>query len=195
MFNKAYFNRISISDRTLVKPFTEVFSPLDKINAWNKLYGKACFHQFQCVVSVEQVSVLKETADIIAYTGIASRLADIKRMGPGLRSDDRGRWWPCIPCQRRHAVYGSAKAGFHTYLSGLRNHLTRAGGHVATVKPGFVDTAMTWWLEGMFLVATPGKIAADRKQNVICTRGFWKITMTIVKSIPESIFKKLSVQA
>jgi short-subunit dehydrogenase len=112
-------------------------------------------------------------------------------VGVGSVAGDRGRIG--------NYVYGSAKAGFHTYLSGLRNRLTRAGGHVVTVKPGFVDTAMTWGLEGMFLVATPDKIASDilravdKKKNTIYTPGFWRIIMTIIKSIPEPIFKKLSV--
>ena len=112
-------------------------------------------------------------------------------VGVGSVAGDRGRIG--------NYVYGSAKAGFHTYLSGLRNRLTRVGGHVVTVKPGFVDTAMTWGLEGMFLVASPDKIASDilravdKKKNVIYTPGFWRIIMTIIKSIPEPIFKKLSV--
>jgi decaprenylphospho-beta-D-ribofuranose 2-oxidase len=82
-FNKAYYNRVPSSGRTSVKPFTEFFFPLDKINAWNKLYGKTGFHQFQCVVPVDQVTALKAMADKIAYAGIASPLAVIKRMGPG----------------------------------------------------------------------------------------------------------------
>lgn len=112
-------------------------------------------------------------------------------VGVGSVAGDRGRIG--------NYVYGSAKAGFHTYLSGLRNRLTRVDGHVVTVKPGFVDTAMTWGLEGMFLVATPDKIASDilraveKKKNTIYTPGFWRIIMTIIKSIPEPIFKKLSV--
>lgn len=96
-------------------------------------------------------------------------------------------------------VYGSAKAGFATYLSGLRNRLTRAGGHVVTVKPGFVDTAMTWGIEGMFLVASPQKVAADilkaveKQRNVIYTPFFWRYIMLIIRSIPEFIFKKMSI--
>ncbi|SMH53069.1 SDR family oxidoreductase [Maritimibacter sp. HL-12] len=96
-------------------------------------------------------------------------------------------------------TYGAAKSAFATYLSGLRNRLTRAGGHVVTVKPGFVDTAMTWGVEGMFLVASPDKVARDilkavaRKRNVIYTPGFWWLIMTIIKLIPEQIFKKLSI--
>jgi len=48
-------------------------------------------------------------------------------VGVGSVAGDRGRIG--------NYVYGSAKAGFHTYLAGLRNRLTRSGGHVVTVKP------------------------------------------------------------
>ncbi|MEM1100435.1 MAG: SDR family NAD(P)-dependent oxidoreductase [Pseudomonadota bacterium] len=112
-------------------------------------------------------------------------------VGVGSVAGDRGRVG--------NYVYGAAKAGFHTYLSGLRNRLTSAGGHVVTVKPGFVDTAMTWNVEGMFLVAPPEKVATDilkaveKKRNVIYTPGFWFIIMTIIRLVPEPIFKKLSI--
>lgn len=96
-------------------------------------------------------------------------------------------------------VYGSAKAGFATYLSGLRNRLTRAGGHVVTVKPGFVDTAMTWGLPGMFLVASPDAVAKDilnavrKRKNTIYTPFFWRYIMLIIRHIPEPIFKKMKI--
>lgn len=112
-------------------------------------------------------------------------------IGVGSVAGDRGRIG--------NYVYGSAKAGFHTYLSGLRNRLTRSGGHVVTVKPGFVDSAMTWGIEGMFLVAPPEKVAADllkaveKKKNVIYTPFFWAIIMGIITCIPERVFKKMSV--
>ncbi|MBU2937096.1 MULTISPECIES: SDR family NAD(P)-dependent oxidoreductase [Pacificibacter] len=112
-------------------------------------------------------------------------------VGVGSVAGDRGRIG--------NYVYGSAKAGFATYLSGLRNRLTRAGGHVVTVKPGFVDTAMTWDVEGMFLVAAPEKVASDimkavtKKKNVIYTPFFWRYIMLIICHIPEFIFKKMSI--
>lgn len=112
-------------------------------------------------------------------------------VGVGSVAGDRGRIG--------NYVYGSAKAGFHTYLSGLRNRLTRSGGHVVTVKPGFVDTAMTWGIEGMFLVAAPEQVASDifravdRKKNVIYTPFFWRYIMLIIRLIPEFLFKKLSI--
>ncbi len=112
-------------------------------------------------------------------------------VGVGSVAGDRGRVG--------NYVYGAAKAGFATYLSGLRNRLTRAGGHVVTVKPGFVDTSMTWGIEGMFLVAPPEKIAAAilkavrKRRNVIYTPFFWRWIMLIIRTIPEPVFKKMSI--
>ncbi len=112
-------------------------------------------------------------------------------IGIGSVAGDRGRVG--------NYTYGAAKAGFHTYLSGLRNRLTRAGGHVVTVKPGFVDTAMTWGLPGMFLVASPEAVASDlwtaavKKKNTIYTPFFWRYIMLIIRSIPEFMFKKMSI--
>ena len=52
-------------------------------------------------------------------------------------------------------VYGSAKAGLNVYLQGLRARLSHRGVSVTTIKAGFMDTAMTYGLPGMFLVASP----------------------------------------
>jgi decaprenylphospho-beta-D-erythro-pentofuranosid-2-ulose 2-reductase len=96
--------------------------------------------------------------------------------------------------------YGSAKAGFTAYLSGLRNRLFRNGVHVLTVKPGFVYTRMT---DNMplpaLLTATPEQVADDiyravlKKSNVIYTRWFWRWIMLLIRNIPENIFKKMKL--
>ena len=96
--------------------------------------------------------------------------------------------------------YGSAKAGFTAYLSGLRNRLYHHGAHVLSVQPGFVYTRMT---EGMPLpkplTATPEQVAqavykaASAKKNVIFVKGMWRWIMLIIRNIPESIFKKLKL--
>lgn len=112
-------------------------------------------------------------------------------VGVGSVAGDRGRIG--------NYAYGAAKAGFQTFLSGLRNRLGRSGVHVMTVKPGFVDTAMTWGLDGMFLVASPDDVARDietglkKRRNVIYTPWFWLVIMTVIRSVPERIFKKLSI--
>jgi decaprenylphospho-beta-D-erythro-pentofuranosid-2-ulose 2-reductase len=105
---------------------------------------------------------------------------------------DRGR--------QSNYIYGSAKAGFTAYLAGLRNRLVRSGVHVVTVKPGFVDTKMTSGLKlpGPLTakpedVALKMKRAVDKKQNVIYVLWMWRWVMLIIKSIPESMFKKLKL--
>ncbi len=96
-------------------------------------------------------------------------------------------------------MYGGAKAGLHAYLAGLRNRLGRSGVHVMTVKPGFVDTAMTFGLPGMFLVASPEDVAraclnaAGKRRDEIYVPWFWWGIMSILKSVPERIFKKLAI--
>ena len=112
-------------------------------------------------------------------------------VGVGSVAGDRGRIG--------NYVYGAAKSGFHAYLSGLRNRLGRAGVHVMTVKPGPVDTAMTQGLGDQPFMAQPEDVvrsifkAADKKRNVLYTPIIWWPIMTIIKLIPESIFKKMSI--
>jgi decaprenylphospho-beta-D-erythro-pentofuranosid-2-ulose 2-reductase len=109
----------------------------------------------------------------------------------GSVAGDRGRL--------KNYVYGAAKAGLHAYLQGLRARLFRKGVHVVTLKPGFVDTAMTWGLPGMFLVAPPEAIAAAalaaaaKKRDIVYAPLFWWGIMTIIRHIPERIFKKLNI--
>ena len=83
MFNAAYFRRVPEGGRTTVKPISAPFFPLDKIHNWNRLYGKRGFHQFQCVVPVDQAPALRDMLEMIANSGLASPLAVVKRMGPG----------------------------------------------------------------------------------------------------------------
>jgi decaprenylphospho-beta-D-erythro-pentofuranosid-2-ulose 2-reductase len=94
-------------------------------------------------------------------------------------------------------IYGSAKAGFTTYLSGLRNRLYHSNVHVVTVLPGFVNTKMTEHLQlpGL-LTAQPRDVAkaiykaAMEKKNIIYVKWFWRWIIFIITLIPESIFKK-----
>ncbi len=102
--------------------------------------------------------------------------------------------------KKNNYIYGSAKAGFTTYLSGLRNKLAKTGVHVLTILPGFVDTKMT---EGMKLskplTAQPEAVADDiyeaisRRKNVIYTKSLWRYIMFVISNIPEPIYKKLSL--
>jgi len=97
-------------------------------------------------------------------------------------------------------VYGSSKAAFNAYLSGLRNQCFDDNVHVMTVKPGFVYTRMT---ENMtlpkMLTSTPNEVADvvfrsfEKKKNVIYIKWFWRYIMLIIKNIPEFQFKKMKL--
>lgn len=82
-FNNAYFRRVPDMGRTVVRPISDFFFPLDKIHDWNRLYGKRGFHQFQCVVPISSAPALRSMLEAIAVSGLASPLAVLKRMGPG----------------------------------------------------------------------------------------------------------------
>ena len=82
-FNAAYWRRVPASGRTVVRPIDDFFFPLDKVHDWNRLYGKAGFHQFQCVVPLEAADELRDILHRIAGSALASPLAVLKRMGPG----------------------------------------------------------------------------------------------------------------
>ncbi len=132
------------------------------------------------------VPLLSKTADVFEKRGHGAII------GISSVAGERGR--------ASNYVYGAAKAGFTVFLSGLRNRLCKNNVHVMTVNPGFVATRMT---EGMnlpaLLTATPEQVARDiykalhKKKNVLYTKWFWRYIMLLIKLLPESVFKKLSL--
>lgn len=104
---------------------------------------------------------------------------------------DRGR--------QSNYVYGSAKALVTAFLSGLRQRLHKSGVVVITIQPGFVDTPMTAGFRKGFLWAKPQQVALgivraiDRPASVVYLPGFWRLIMLIIRSIPEGIFRRLSL--
>lgn len=136
------------------------------------------------------------------YTGAVSILNIVARyyasrkegviVGISSVAGERGR--------QSNFLYGSAKAGFTAYLSGLRNSLYHKGVHVVTIQPGFVYTKMT---ENIVLpklltarteeVAEAVYSAVRKKRNVVFVKWFWRYIMIIIKNIPEFMFKKLKL--
>lgn len=97
-------------------------------------------------------------------------------------------------------LYGAAKGAIAIFLQGLRARLATCGVHVLTIKPGFVATPMTAHLNlPQKLTASPRRVAHDivraieARKNSIYTPWFWWGIMTIIKNIPEGVFKKLKL--
>jgi NADP-dependent 3-hydroxy acid dehydrogenase YdfG len=105
---------------------------------------------------------------------------------------DRGR--------RGAPVYGASKAGFMTFLEALRNRLSRAGVNVVTIRPGFVDTAMTRGMKGLFWL-----ISADRAAEIILNHARagggrdrhvparWWLVSIVIRCLPSWLFRRLSI--
>lgn len=84
LFNALYLRRVPSDGRTVERPLSAFFFPLDKISNWNRLYGKAGFYQFQCVLPPDRApDGLRDLLEVVAEGGIASPLAVLKRMGNG----------------------------------------------------------------------------------------------------------------
>jgi short-subunit dehydrogenase len=104
---------------------------------------------------------------------------------------DRGR--------QSNYVYGAAKAAVTAFTSGLRQRLYPKGVRVVTIKPGFVSTPMTAAFKKGALWASPDSVAADivRAMDggtaVIYTPWFWRLIMWIIRSVPETIFRRLKL--
>lgn len=163
----------------------------------------ACVFGYLGDQTVAQTS-WSETNNIIQvnYTGAVSILSHIANnyeqkgkgtiIGISSVAGERGR--------QSNYIYGSAKAGFTTFLDGLRNRLFKANVHVVTVKPGFVNTRMTAGLPlPKPLTAQPAQVgeavykAYLQKTNTLYVLWMWKWIMLIITLIPENIFKKLKL--
>ncbi len=136
--------------------------------------------------------------NLTAAVSLISLAVDVMTPGPtafivGLSSvaGERGR--------QSNYVYGAAKGGFSIFLDGLRNRLEKKGVRVYTAKLGFVDTAMTYGKEGLFLVARPEQIARNlvrmlgRSSGTYYLPPFWRWIMLVIRLIPEPIFKRLAL--
>jgi decaprenylphospho-beta-D-erythro-pentofuranosid-2-ulose 2-reductase len=104
---------------------------------------------------------------------------------------DRGR--------QSNYVYGASKGAVSIFLQGLRNRLSKSGVAVVTVKPGFVDTPMTASVKKGLLFASAQAVgqgiyqAMKGRKDVVYLPWFWRPILLIVRSIPEPVFKKLSM--
>jgi short-subunit dehydrogenase len=97
-------------------------------------------------------------------------------------------------------LYGSAKAGFTAFLSGLRNRLATKNVHIMTVKPGFVATRMTANMNlPKYLTAQPHEVAtaiikaAEKRADVVYVYRVWQFIMLAIQHIPETLFKKMKL--
>lgn len=113
-------------------------------------------------------------------------------VGVGSIAGERGR--------RGNPAYCTSKAALATYLEALRNRLSRHGVNVVTVKPGFVDTAMTRGQKGLFWLISADEAA--RRALAIARAGTsasgfvparWALVAWVVRMLPSLVFRRLGI--
>lgn len=97
--------------------------------------------------------------------------------------------------RKSNFMYGSAKAGFHQYLFGLKQELKNSNIVVQAVTPGFVNTKMTKDIPKNKLANSAEQVAqsiiSNRKSFEIYPNYFWWCLSKIIKYAPEFIISKL----
>jgi short-subunit dehydrogenase len=152
---------------------------------------KACEQDFQLTLrefktnAISTISLLTHLANFFErqHKGTIAVISSV--------AGDRGR--------QSNYVYGAAKGAVTVFLQGLRNRLYKAGVHVLTIKPGFIDTPMTVDFKKGMLWAKPEQVAKGieqairKRKNSVYLPGFWALFMLVIKHIPEMIFKRLAL--
>ena len=93
-FNEAYYRKAKVGTHQRTVPFAGFFYPLDRIGAWNRLYGPRGLHQHQSVVPYGDAEAVVHSLIACAKShGQGSFLTVLKRFGdlrsPGLTSFPR----------------------------------------------------------------------------------------------------------
>jgi short-subunit dehydrogenase len=102
--------------------------------------------------------------------------------------------------RRKAPGYGASKAGLTAYLEALRNRCSRYGVNVVTAKPGFVDTAMTQGMPGLFWLVSADTAAAAMlrlARKGTSAAGFvprrWALVALVIRTIPSMVFRRLNI--
>jgi short-subunit dehydrogenase len=101
--------------------------------------------------------------------------------------------------RRGNPAYCATKGALSTYLESLRNRCSRYGVNVVTIKPGFVDTAMTRGMKGLFWLISADKaaktalaLARKGKSAAAFVPSRWALVAFVVRNLPSFIFRKLN---
>lgn len=107
----------------------------------------------------------------------------------GSVAGDRGR--------KSNYIYGSTKAALSVLMQGVRQRLATTGVSVITIKPGPIDTAMTFGMDKLPLLVPPERVARDilrairHQKEIVYTPAPWRIIMTLLCLVPEKFWKKM----
>lgn len=82
VFNAAYFRAHPSGTRRRLVHYEPFFYPLDRIEGWNRAYGRRGFLQYQCVVPSGAREAVGEILERVRRSGQGSFLSVLKLFGP-----------------------------------------------------------------------------------------------------------------
>jgi decaprenylphospho-beta-D-erythro-pentofuranosid-2-ulose 2-reductase len=101
--------------------------------------------------------------------------------------------------RRSNFVYGSTKAGFDAFYTGLGEALRPMGGRVLVVRPGFVRSRMTEGLSAAPLAVDPDDVAravvdalASGAEQVWVPQRM-RAVMSVLRHLPRPVFRRLPI--
>ena len=80
-FNEVWYRKAPANRHVSIESIPQFFHPLDGVHQWNRLYGKQGFIQYQFIVPLDRIDVLRTVIETFSSAGVASFLAVLKRMG------------------------------------------------------------------------------------------------------------------
>jgi decaprenylphospho-beta-D-erythro-pentofuranosid-2-ulose 2-reductase len=99
--------------------------------------------------------------------------------------------------RRSNFVYGSTKAGFDAFYTGLTYALKPHGVNVTVIRPGFVHSKMTKGLKAAPLSQTPQQVAEvvlsavrNRREQAWAPAAMRPV-MTVLRHLPRPVFRRL----
>ncbi|MCH1868801.1 decaprenylphospho-beta-D-erythro-pentofuranosid-2-ulose 2-reductase [Nocardioides sp. CFH 31398] len=99
--------------------------------------------------------------------------------------------------RRSNFVYGSTKAGFDAFYTGLGEALREHGGRVVVVRPGFVHSRMTAGLDPAPLAVRPEDVAqavvaaVDGSAEQVWVPAAMRPVMSVLRHVPRRVFRRL----
>jgi decaprenylphospho-beta-D-erythro-pentofuranosid-2-ulose 2-reductase len=101
--------------------------------------------------------------------------------------------------RRSNFVYGSTKAGFDGFFSGLGEALRPYGVQVTVIRPGFVKTKMTEGMDPAPLSVTADQVAdialeaVRTGKELVWAPSQFRWVMSVLRHLPRPVFRRLPV--
>lgn len=128
--NRLRYRRGPAVESTTLESLDRFLFPLDAIEGWNRLYGRAGFVQYQFVVPFPAGDVVRTALDRLRDAGCPPFLAVLKRLGvadPGPLSFPMPGWTLAVD-------FPAARPGLAAVLDDLDESVAGAGGRVYLAK-------------------------------------------------------------